>query len=59
MSSDVSNVQNEIEKHCERMTEIKKKVFNIAEENIKSAQIRYKKDYDRRHAGRKKVIIVQ
>ena len=59
MSSDVSNDQKEIEKHCKRMTEIKQNVFNSAEENIKSAQIRYKKDYDRRHAGRKRVIIVQ
>ena len=54
MSSNVSGDQKAIEEHCEKIAVIKE-VFNNAEENIKCAQIRYKRDYDRKHAGRRKV----
>ena len=49
--------ENAIEKHCKKMADLKEKVFNSAEENIKCAQLRYKRDYDRKHAGKRKVRI--
>ena len=45
-----------IEEHCEKIAALKEKVFISAEENIKCAQIRYKRDYNK-HAGRKKVCM--
>ena len=51
----VSSDEKAVEEHCKKMTALKEKVFNSAEENIKCAQIRYKRDYDNKHAGRRKV----
>ena len=50
MSSSVSRDQETIDEHCAKMAAIKKKVVDSAADNIKCAQIRYKKDYDRKHA---------
>ena len=55
MNGSVSGDQKAIEEHCEKMAALKEKVFNSAEENIKCAQARYKRDYDNKHAGRRKV----
>ena len=57
MDGSVSGDLKAIEEHCEKIAALKEKVFNSAEENIKCAQIRYKRDYDNKHAGRRKVCM--
>ena len=58
MNGSVSSDEKAVEEHCKKMTALKEKVFNSAEENIKCAQIRYKRDYDNKHAGRRKVCSI-
>lgn len=47
--------ENDIDKYCQDMCKLKKNLFSKAYQNIKKAQKRYKKDYDRKH-HRKKVF---
>jgi hypothetical protein len=46
--------ETNIDKHCHDMCKLKKQLFSKADQNIKKAQDRYKRDYDRKH-HRKKV----
>jgi hypothetical protein len=57
MNGSVSGDEKAIDEHCKKMATLKEKVFSSAEENIKCAQIRYKRDSDNKHAGRRKVCI--
>ena len=57
MNGSVSSDEKAVE-HCKKMAALKEEVFNSAEENIKCAQIRYKRDYDNKHAGRRKVCSI-
>ena len=59
MNGSVSSDEKAVEEHCKKMTVLKENVFNTAEENIKCAQIRYKRDYDNKHAVSRKVHMYQ
>ena len=48
-----SDGESNVEDYCDRMTHLKKELFSKAKQNIKSAQKRYKKDFDKKHCPKK------
>lgn len=52
-SSPDDTTETDVEGYCKRMVNIKKKIFSKANNNIKKAQARYKRDYDRKHRQKK------
>ena len=48
-----SEEEPDVEEVCVKMVNLKKKLFSKAENNIRKAQARYKKDYDKKHLRKK------
>ena len=48
-----SEEEPDVEEVCVKMVNLKKKLFSKVENNIRKAQARYKKDYDKKHLCKK------
>jgi hypothetical protein len=46
---DNSGGERDVEKYYDNMIEMKKTLFRKAHKNIKGAQARYKRDFDKKH----------
>ena len=53
ISSSDDIVETDVEGYCKRMAKLKKNIFSKVNNNIKKAQARYKRDYDRKHHQKK------
>ena len=53
----MSGSENDIEVYCKKMKKFKKSMFVEVNANIKSAQAKYKKDYDMKHCSKKVCIV--
>ena len=53
-SNESDNDNEDVTEYYEKMIDLKRNLFSKADENIKEAQARQKKDYDKKH-HRKKV----
>lgn len=50
-----SREECDVDNYCKRMVHMRKNLFSRVDQNIKSAQGRYKRDFDRKHRYKKEL----